>query len=315
MKTLLDISDLSVSLYDGFNRYNIINDISLKIAEGKITSIVGESGSGKSLTFMSVIKLLPPSMKIDAGRIIFNGRDITEADESRMNDIRARHIGFVPQEPMTALNPVVNIEKQMVEVLVEHKLADYKTAFDRARKALIDVGIDPLKIKSYPHNFSGGQRQRILIAMAMMCEPELIIADEPTTSLDVVTQLEILNLFKKIVSLKKNSVVLISHNMSVVYNYSDYLYVMYLGQIVEEGYTDCVIENPSHPYTSALLNSVIRIGVKDRLKPVEGVPPELKNWNKGCRFYSRCPFRTDVCFNNKPPRKERKYGYYSCWNR
>ncbi len=315
MRYPLEIKNLRVNLVDGFKKYSVIDGIDLKVEQGKITAVVGESGSGKTLTFLSVIRLIPWVFEIESGMIVFDGKDLLRVSDSELRKIRGRKISFIFQEPMTALNPVVNIKKQMTEILTQHGIADYKTACEMAEKSLVDVGIEPFKINLYPHNFSGGQRQRILIAMALLSNPDLVIADEPTTSLDVVTQIEILNLLERLSRERKISFVLISHNISVVYNYSDYVYVMYLGQIVEEGKTDSVIENPAHPYTSALLSSVIKLGLKERIKPIEGLPPEIKDINDGCRFYGRCPFATDNCYNEKPPLKERKDGYYRCWNR
>lgn len=312
MNSILSINNLVVTLNDNNKKYKILDSISMNISNGVVTAVVGESGSGKTLTFLTVMRLLSNNLEIECGSIFFNSKDIIKLDEESLRDIRGRFISFVFQEPMTALNPVVSIEKQMTEILTEHKICNYKMARELSINALKEVGIDPLKITQYPHNFSGGQRQRILIAMALLSNPKLVIADEPTTSLDVVTQIEILNLLRKLSNEKNLSVVLISHNMSVVYNYSDYIYVMYLGQIVEEGKTSSVIENPKHPYTIALLNSIVKLGSKEKIKTIEGLPPDVKNWSNGCRFYGRCKYGFSNC-KDKPPKRERENGFYYCW--
>lgn len=312
MKYVLEIEDLKVSLIKDNNLYNILDNISLKVAHSNITAVVGESGSGKTITFLSVLGLISDELMLESGKIIFDNKNILNLSKEDIRKIRGKEITFIFQEPMTALNPVVNIEKQMTEILTEHNICNYKEALDKCRQALSDVGINPSRIKSYPCNFSGGQIQRILIAMSIVTNPKLVIADEPTTSLDVITQIDILNLIKRLTKEKSISVVLISHNISLVYNFSDYIYVMYLGQIVEEGETQKVIEKPRHPYTIALLNSIVKIGTKERIKPIEGVPPELTKWGSGCRFYGRCIYGIDKC-SKKPPKKERESGYYYCW--
>ncbi len=316
MKYILELNNLRINLIEEVGRkYNVIDGVNIKVEAGKITSIVGESGSGKTITLLSVMRLIPSVFEIESGSILFDGMDLLKISEDELRGMCGRRISFIFQEPMTALNPVVSIKKQMIEILTEHKITDYDTAYKLAKKALYEVGVDGEKIDLYPHNFSGGQRQRILIAMALLSKPDVVIADEPTTSLDVVSQLEILNILENLCREKKLSVVLISHNISIVYNYSDYVYVMYLGQIVEEGKTDSIIEEPHHPYTSALLSSVIKLGLKERIKPIDGLPAEIKDFNPGCRFYERCPFKTDICYTKKPPRKERKDGFYWCWNK
>lgn len=312
MSYVLEIENLRVDLFKDKRFYNVLDDISIKIKKSKITAIVGESGSGKTVTFLSVMKLLPDDFLVRSGKILFGSINLLDLSEEEMIKLRGKDIAFIFQEPMTALNPVVNIEKQMAEILTQHKICDYNKAVEISKKALYEVGIDPSKIRSYPHNFSGGQIQRILIAMSFLADPKIIIADEPTTSLDVVTQIDILNLIRELTIRQSISVVLISHNISVVYNFSDYIYVMYLGQIVEEGETKKVIKNPKHPYTISLLNSIVKLGSKERIKPIEGVPPDLTKWSSGCRFYGRCPYGIEKCLE-KPPKKESDAGSYYCW--
>lgn len=308
---ILEIKNLSISLKK--SDLNIVNNISLKLEEGKTTAIVGESGSGKTITALSIIKLLPRELIIKSGEIYFNEKNLVKTDDSEMRNIRGKEIAFIFQEPLTALNPVVNIETQMTEILLAHNICSYEQAKKKSIEMLEIVGIPKEKIKLYPHNFSGGQRQRILIAMAMLTDPKLIIADEPTTSLDVITQMEILNLLEKIKYEKKLSLILITHNFSVVSNYSNYVYVMYLGEIMEYGKTDDIIENPKHPYTKALLQSIVKLEKTDRLISIEGTTPSIFNIPKGCRFITRCKYKNEKCIE-PPPIRENNYGYYRCHN-
>ena len=312
METLLDIKDLSIDATISNKTYNIIKDVSIKVKKGETVAIVGESGSGKTITSLSILRLLEKNLSIKKGKIIFEGKNILELNEDEMRKIRGKEISFIFQEPLTALNPVVNIETQITEVLTHHKICDQKTASQRAKEVLERVGISSQKIKQYPCNFSGGQRQRILIAISLIAEPKLIIADEPTTALDVITQVEILNLLNKIKE-QKRSIILITHNISVVANYSDYVYVMYLGQIMESGKTYDVINNPFHPYTKLLLNSLVTLEKKDKLNPIEGQTPSVYEIPQGCRFITRCPYKTEKC-NQEPPTKKKEERYLKCWN-
>lgn len=309
---MLKIENLCVDLVLDKN-YRIIDNISLNIEKGKIVSIVGESGSGKTLTFLTVLKLLSENMVISSGRILVDNIDIVGLSENEMLNIRSRKIFMIFQEVMNAFNPVVNIERQMVEILTAKKDFDYDVAKEMACSSLEIVGIDRKRISDYPHNFSGGQRQRILIAMALLSDSPLIIADEITTALDVVTQIEILNLIKRLAMENQKTFVLITHNIGIAYKYSDYIYVMYLGQIVEHGLTKDVINKPAHPYTSALLNSIVKLGKNKSIKPINGLPPSIEEWNSGCRFFSRCPYASSKCFYEKPPERLRESGFYYCW--
>jgi oligopeptide/dipeptide ABC transporter ATP-binding protein len=312
MEDLLEIKDLSIDAKIGNSYYNIVNNVSIKVKKGEIVSIVGESGSGKTITSLSIIRLLEKNLSIKKGEIIFEGKNLTKLSEEEIRKIRGKEISFVFQEPLTALNPVIDIETQIAEVLIKHQISDEKKAIEKTIKILERVGIPTEKSKQYPHNFSGGQRQRILIAMALIANPKLIIADEPTTALDVITQIEILNLLKEIKE-EKRSIILITHNISVVANYSDYIYVMYLGEIMESGKTNEIINNPIHPYTKLLLNSIITLEKKERLKTIEGQIPSIYEIPKGCRFITRCPYKTDKC-TKEPPLIKHKERYFRCWN-
>jgi len=312
MEALLNINELSLDARINNKNYNIVNDVSVKVKKGEIVSIVGESGSGKTLTFLSTIRLLEKNLFIKKGEIIFENKNILNLDEKEIRKIRGKEISYIFQEPLTALNPVIDIETQISEVLIQHKICNEKQAREKVKEMLLKVGISPEKSKQYPHNFSGGQRQRILIAMALISNPKLIIADEPTTALDVITQIEILNLLKEIKEEKK-AIVLITHNISVVANYSDYVYVMYLGQIMENGKTYDVINNPIHPYTRLLLNSIITLDKKERLKPIEGYTPSIYEIPEGCRFITRCPYKLEKC-KIQPPIRKKGERYFRCWN-
>ncbi|MCX7648612.1 MAG: ABC transporter ATP-binding protein, partial [Elusimicrobiales bacterium] len=280
---ILEIKNLSVQALIKDRHFNIINKINLSIPKEKTVAIVGESGSGKTITALSIIKLLEKNLKIKEGSIIFDSKDLTELSEEQIRGIRGKEISFVFQEPMTALNPVVDIKTQITEILTKHNLCDEETAVKKAKEILNELSIPSSKINLYPHNFSGGQRQRILLAMALISEPKLLIADEPTTALDVVTQMEILDTIEKFKKEKKLSVILITHNFSIVSNYSEYTYVMYLGEIMEAGKTENIVKNPRHPYTKALLNSVIKMDNKNRLKSIKGSTPSISQTPEGCR--------------------------------
>lgn len=312
MKNVLEIKDLTVDALIGSNQYNVIKDVSLKLKEKQTLAIVGESGSGKSLTSLSVIKLLENNLTVKNGEIIFQNKNLLELDENEINKIRGKEISFVFQEPLTALNPVVNIKTQMTEVLTKHMNMSEKQAEEKAREMLEKVGIDSTKINSYPHNFSGGQRQRILIATALLTNPKILIADEPTTALDVTTQIEILNLIEDMKKLYNMSVMLITHNFSIVANYSDYVYVMYLGQIMEANTTANIIKSPRHPYTKALLNSLVKLEKSEKLETIKGTTPSIKEIPDGCRFKTRCNYYHEKC-DTEPPYKNTENGMYKCW--
>ncbi|MEW6013114.1 MAG: ABC transporter ATP-binding protein [Elusimicrobiota bacterium] len=310
---ILEIKNLSVQALIKDRHFNIINKINLSIPKEKTVAIVGESGSGKTITALSIIKLLEKNLKIKEGSIIFDSKDLTNLSEEQIRKIRGKEISFVFQEPMTALNPVVDIKTQITEILTKHNLCDEETATKKAKEILTELSIPSSKINLYPHNFSGGQRQRILLAMALISEPKLLIADEPTTALDVVTQMEILDTIEKFKKEKKLSVILITHNFSIVSNYSEYTYVMYLGEIMEAGKTENIVKNPRHPYTKALLNSVIKMDNKNRLKSIKGSTPSISETPEGCRFINRCDYADEKCAKS-PGEKITESGYYRCWN-
>jgi oligopeptide/dipeptide ABC transporter ATP-binding protein len=280
---------------------------------------VGESGCGKSVGAMSILRLIPdPPGKIVEGSIKFQGKDLLQLSDAEMRDIRGKDIGMVFQEPMTSLNPVLTIGRQLTETLEEHLGMTGQAAEDRALEMLGLVGISEpeRRLKQYPHHLSGGMRQRVMIAMALMCEPKLIIADEPTTALDVTIQAQILELMKELTRRLGVALIVITHNLGVVARYADRVNVMYAGKIIESGTAHEIYHNPHHPYTLALLKSVPRMDQprKAKLDPVEGQPPDLTRLDEGCAFRPRCSFAVKKCETAFPPLESIKGPHIvACW--
>jgi oligopeptide transport system ATP-binding protein len=278
----------------------------LTLEAGETVAIVGESGSGKSVTAMSILRLIPePPGRIVAGEILFAGRDLMQLSDAEMRQVRGGEIGMVFQEPMTSLNPVLTIGRQLTEGIEQHRRCGRDAALRRARELLTMVGIaEPARrLRQYPHQLSGGMRQRVMIAVALSCDPKLIIADEPTTALDVTIQAQILELMKELTRRLGVALILITHNLGVVARYASRVNVMYAGRIVESGTAEAIYRAPRHPYTMALLRSVPRLDVprRSRLDPVEGQPPDLTQLDRGCAFRPRCRFAVDACAEGQPP--------------
>ena len=295
---ILQVEDLHMSFFTSAGEVKAVGGVTFDVRKGEVLGIVGESGSGKSATMLSVMGLQGSSGRIKSGRILFNDTDINTLN---MNDIRGRKISMIFQDPMTSLNPVLTIGYQLEESLRRHKWKG--NVRSRAIEMLERVGIAPAekRIKQYPHEFSGGQRQRIMIAMAMICEPELLIADEPTTALDVTVQVQILDLMKSLQKSSGMSVILITHDLGVIAGSADRVLVMYGGQIMETGTRREIFYSTSHPYTKGLLRSVPNPDMpKERLIPIEGQPPDLLNPPKGCPYVKRCPEAMRICLENKP---------------
>ncbi len=293
-----------------------MNGISYDVAEGETVAVVGESGCGKSVSAMSILRLIPnPPGKIVGGEILFDGNDLLSLSEAQMREIRGRDIGMIFQEPMTSLNPVLTIERQLTETLEEHLGTPRAQGHERALELLGLVGISEpeRRLKQYPHHLSGGMRQRAMIAMALACNPKLIIADEPTTALDVTIQAQILELMKNLTRDLGVAMIVITHNLGVVARYADRVNVMYAGNIVESGTAIDIYHNPKHPYTLALLQSVPRMDQPrgSKLKPVDGQPPDLTKLDGGCAFRPRCPFATDACARSVPQLEEVSAGHIS----
>jgi oligopeptide/dipeptide ABC transporter ATP-binding protein len=317
--TVLDVENLFVRFVGGRRTTRAVNGICLTVRQGEIVGIVGESGSGKTATMLAILKLLPrPPAQIDVGRILFNGQDLTCLPESEMSHVRGGKVGMIFQDPMTSLNPVLRIGYQIMEPLIAHKGLSRHAARARAVELLQLVGIpDPeRRLNDYPHRFSGGMRQRVMIAIALACEPNLLIADEPTTALDVTIQAQILELVKGLRRRLRMSMVWITHDLAVVAGLADRLVVMYAGYIVESGRVEEIYEGPLHPYTQALLAARPHLeGDPDQsLMPIPGSPPDLRTLGTGCPFASRCTYVTGRCLEVNPALAERKHGHFvACW--
>jgi oligopeptide/dipeptide ABC transporter ATP-binding protein len=317
---LLSIRDLSVSFFTDEGLVKAVNSVSYEVKEGKTLAVVGESGCGKSVTALSILQLIPdPPGKIDNGEILFRGEDLVGADGRKMRRIRGNDIAMIFQEPMTSLNPVYTVGDQIVEAIELHQKIHATAAWEHAVKMLRMVGIaDPeQRVNEYPHQLSGGMRQRIMIAMALSCSPSLLIADEPTTALDVTIQAQILELLRKLQKQNNMSVILITHDLAVVAENADDVVVMYASKIVETGVVESIFDEPLHPYTRGLLRSLPRIGgKKDRLEVIGGNVPDPLNFPKGCKFHPRCPIGFDDarCKKHEPQLREVKSGRcVACW--
>jgi oligopeptide/dipeptide ABC transporter ATP-binding protein len=302
---LLEVKALHTEFRTGAGLVRAVDGISYTVEQGETVAIVGESGSGKSVSALSILGLIPdPPGRIVAGEILFDGKDLRRLPETEMREVRGRDIGMVFQEPMTSLNPVLSIGRQITEVLEQHQGADAVAASRRAVDLLDMVGIAdaPRRLKQYPHQLSGGMRQRVMIAVALACNPKLIIADEPTTALDVTIQAQILELMRDLTRRLDVALIIITHNLGIVARYANRVNVMYAGRIVEAGTAAAIYHDPRHPYTMALLHSVPRLDRprRARLDPVDGQPPDLTRLDGGCAFRPRCRFAVDACARARP---------------
>jgi oligopeptide transport system ATP-binding protein len=305
MEPILEIKDLVVHFMVDEGELNAVNGISFSLSEGEILAIVGESGSGKSVSLLAVMGLIPsPPGKILSGEVIFQGRDLLKMNSENLCKIRGNEIAMIFQDPMTSLNPVMRIGNQIEEVLTLHLKMTGKQAQQRAIDLLKMVGIPDAnsRVKDYPHQFSGGMRQRVMIAMALACNPKVLIADEPTTALDVTIQAQISNLIRELQKEFGMSVIWITHDMGVVANLADRVAVMYAGKIVETGRVREIFKRPRHPYSLGLLHSIPRLDeeVPDKLMEIRGVPPDCIDLGEGCAFASRCDFAIDQCKEKTP---------------
>ena len=321
MAKLLELENLRTHFFTTAGTVKAVDGVSYDVEAGETVGIVGESGCGKSVSALSILRLVPdPPGKIVGGKILFMGRNLLELSDVEIRKVRGHDIAMVFQEPMTSLNPVLTIGRQITETLEQHMGIDRQEADARAVELLGMVGISDAerRLKQYPHHFSGGMRQRVMIAMALSCEPKLIIADEPTTALDVTIQAQILELMKDLTRRLGVALVIITHNLGVVARYADRVNVMYAGKIVEKGSALQIYHNPSHPYTIGLLASVPRLDHKrgSKLVPIEGQPPDLTLLDQGCAFRPRCRFAVERCTREIPPLEEVGGGQYSaCWQK
>ncbi|MDW0118324.1 ABC transporter ATP-binding protein [Sporosarcina thermotolerans] len=304
MKKILDVNDLSVSFETYGADVQAVRGISFELNEGETLAIVGESGSGKSVTAHSIMRIVPmPPGKFVGGSIMFNGEDLTRKTETQMQKIRGKEISMIFQDPMTSLNPTMTVGNQIAESLIKHQKMTKKEAHLRGIELLKVVGIPnpETRIKQYPHQYSGGMRQRAMIAIALACNPKVLIADEPTTALDVTIQAQILELMRELQVKIGTAIILITHDLGVVASVASRVAVMYGGKIVETGNIDEIFYNPKHPYTWGLLGSMPKLNSrKEELLAIPGSPPNLADPPKGCPFVTRCPYAMKVCKEHMP---------------
>lgn len=317
-ETILEVKDLYTYIFTRNSTVKAVDGVSFTLHKGETLGIVGESGCGKTMTALSLLRLVPrPAGKIVGGEVILNGEDVLLKSENEMRDVRGRQISMILQDPQTSLNPVFTIGNQLREALgIAHK-ENKRSMLGRAVGALrsVNVAAPERRLDDYPHQMSGGMKQRVVGAIAMSCEPGVIIADEPTTALDVTIQLQYLRLLKDIQAETGLAIIFITHDFGVVARMCDRVAVMYAGRIIEQGNVRDIFNAPSHPYTQALINSVPKLEERvDRLYSIDGQPPLLSNLPEGCRFAPRCIYATDQCYESYPPSVQMKEGHHAdCW--
>lgn len=307
MSKLLEIKNLNLYFQGEEQDYQALYDVNLSFDEGLIHSLVGESGCGKTMTAMSVMRLLPKTAFIKSGEILFEGEDLLKYKNSQMRELRGNKIALIPQDPMTSLNPLYTIGNQLVESIQAHSKVTKRQALRKAREVMDLVRIPEAgkKLDYYPHEFSGGMKQRIIIAMALACNAKLIIADEPTTALDVTIQKQIMDLILDIKNEFKTTVLLISHDLALVSNYADTVTVMYSGHVVEQANSEEFFKRPTHPYSKALLNSLPTTNPALKLHTITGAPPSIQENIAGCKFHPRCDFcESGLCDVQNPTLEE-----------
>ncbi len=303
---ILDVKNLHVYFDTYAGVVKAIRDVSFHVNKGESLAIVGESGSGKSVTVQTVMKLIPmPPGRIASGEMLFKDRDIVKMNEAEMRKIRGGEIGMIFQDPMTSLNPTMTVGKQIAEGIMMHQKVSHKEAMAKALEMLKAVNIPnpEERLNSYPHQFSGGMRQRVVIAIALACNPDLLIADEPTTALDVTVQAQILDLMNELKSKMNTAIILITHDLGVVADLAERVIVMYGGEIMEEASVHDIFKDPKHPYTWGLIKSIPRLDIdreKEKLSSIDGTPPDLFNPPVGCPFAPRCEYAMEICKKEKP---------------
>ena len=316
-ENILEVRNLRTSFKTEAGEIKAVDGVSFDVPKGKTIGIVGESGSGKSITSLTIMRLLAKNGYIKNGEILYKGKDITKLTDKEMRDIRGNQISMIFQEPMTSLNPVFTVGQQISETIRIHKKVSKKEALNLSVEMLKLVGIpSPEKrINQYPFELSGGMRQRVMIAMALACDPEILIADEPTTALDVTIQAQILELIRDLQNRLGMSVIMITHDLGVVAETCDYVAVMYAGQVVEYADVRTLFKNPKHPYTLGLLNSLPRHDIdQEKLIPIKGMVPSPFDMPAGCRFAPRCPVATDICHGKMPELEEKESNsQIRCW--
>ncbi len=311
---LLNVKNLEVNLSIKKAKFSILREIEIVLKRGETLALVGESGCGKTLTALSILRLLPPRMRIEKGEIIYEGVNLLNLKEEEIRRIRGKEIAMIFQEPSVALNPVFTIGEQVAEVLRVHQGLNKREAQERTIELLKQVRIpDPhLRYKSYPHQLSGGMKQRVVIAMALAAEPKVLIADEPTTALDVTVQAQILDLLLQLKEDKGLSLIFITHNLALTKSFADAMAVMYFGQIVEYGNSDSLLKDPYHPYTKGLISSLPQ-DPSSPLRPIPGTVPNINAKISGCPFHNRCSYKTQKCSLLCPPFFETKERKVRCW--
>jgi oligopeptide/dipeptide ABC transporter ATP-binding protein len=315
---ILDVKNLSVSFSTPSGRISVVESINFDLAKGEVLGIVGESGSGKSVTALSLLRLLTGTTgRIDSGEVLFNGTNLLNLSDEEMRNIRGNNIAMIFQDPMTSLNPVLRIQDQIIESIMIHKKVGRVEAIEQTIGVLKSVNLSSSKRTrtGFPFQFSGGQRQRMMIALGVVCEPSILIADEPTTALDVTIQAQILELMDRLRQDTGASIILITHDLGVIAEMCDRVVVMYCGRIVEKGSIFDLFDNPANPYTQGLLASIPKLGVRtDKLESIPGNVPNPSYFPKGCKFCPRCKYATDICRSEEPEFYEINPWHYSkCW--
>ena len=315
---ILDIRDLSIHFYTEDGDVAAVNGVNISLEKGDTLGLVGETGAGKTTTAKGILRLIPhPPGKIISGEVIFEGEDLLQKTEKEMQKIRGGKISMIFQDPMTALNPVLRVDEQIAEVVELHNDCSRQEALRRALEMLERVGIPAERGRDYPHQFSGGMKQRVVIAMALACNPELLLADEPTTALDVTIQAQVLDLINELKEKFQTSMILITHDLGVIAQTCETVAVIYAGSIVESGTKEDIFDHPTHPYTNGLFESLPNMTAEgEKLKPIAGMPPDPTDLPKGCAFAPRCPYATEQCHRQKPPVVELTPGHFcACFNK
>ncbi len=302
METILELRDLEVKYYSNRKTIRAVNGLSLDMRKGKVLGLVGETGAGKTTLALSILNMIrAPQGKIVAGSIRFAGNDVLTMNKHELRNMRGKDVAMIFQDPMTALNPVLTVGEQIAETVLRHEGVGKEAAWKTAETMLETVGIPADRAREYPHQFSGGMKQRVVIALALACNPKLLLADEPTTALDVTIQAQVLDLMRKLIKEHGTSVLFITHSLGLVAENCDEVATMYAGEIVEFGSVKQLFGNPLHPYTKGLFGSLPDLSaVSERLKPIPGLMPDPTNLPKGCFFSPRCPFATEICHTTHP---------------
>lgn len=319
LKNVLEVKNLSVSFGDDESRYEVVSDLSLNVSRGKVVCVVGESGCGKTVTALSIMGLLPaPAGRVESGEIIFDGNNLLKLSEKELRNYRGNRISMIFQEPVNSFNPVFTVGEQIGEAIRTHQLLSRSEEKKKVIDLMKTVGIPApeKRVNSYPHELSGGMCQRAMIAMALSCGPELLIADEPTTALDVTIQAEILKLILQLRDITEMAVLLITHDLGIVSEVADEVYVLYAGKVVEKGTRDLVFNSPSHPYTRGLIRSIPSLDKKvEDLPSIPGYVPSPKDMPASCRFQDRCEYVIDKCRNEAPALREVDSYHFSACHR